>query len=440
MSTGYKDVRLARRANELFDRIVATGSVVLRRIGGDRGGELAAHRFLSHPDISPELLLETFATRTSAACAGRFVVAVQDTTEINFAGRDADRRDLGPAAGGKSTGFFVHPVIALDQSSGSVLGVVDAHIWTRPARTPNRRRLPYEEKESARWLTMAESCAARLSGARRIVVVGDRESDIHALFARRPDGVEMVVRSRHDRQVRGGLRLSEAVAAQAPLGRMEVAIAARPGRKARVAQVVVRAVRVEVLRPAESVDVDDAPCVALTVVDVVEEAAPCGAKALHWRLLTTLEVADMAAAREVVAIYRLRWRIEEVFRVLKRQGLDLPGTQVRRGESLFNLAALAIAAAARIVQLVDARDSSERPATDVLDEELLPLVARISQSLEGKTQRQKNPHPPGSLAWLAWVVARLGGWNCYYKPPGPKTMAEGWKQLAAMLAGAMLLA
>jgi hypothetical protein len=39
------------------------------------------------------------------------------------------------------------------------------------------------------------------------------------------------------------------------------------------------------------------------------------------------------------------------------------------------------------------------------------------------------------LAWLSWIVARLGGWNCYYKPPGPKTMRAGWDRLAAMVAG-----
>ena len=33
-----------------------------------------------------------------------------------------------------------------------------------------------------------------------------------------------------------------------------------------------------------------------------------------------------------------------------------------------------------------------------------------------------NFHPPRSLAWLAWIVARLGGWNSYYKSPGLKTM------------------
>jgi hypothetical protein len=33
------------------------------------------------------------------------------------------------------------------------------------------------------------------------------------------------------------------------------------------------------------------------------------------------------------------------------------------------------------------------------------------------------------------VRARLGGWNCYYKPPGAKTMRAGWAQFATMTAG-----
>ena len=64
--------------------------------------------------------------------------------------------------------------------------------------------------------------------------------------------------------------------------------------------------------------------------------------------------------------------------------------------------------------------------------------AAISASLEGATDRQKNPHKQGSLAWLAWIAARLGGWNCYYKPPGPKTMRAGWAQFATMAAGFLI--
>jgi integrase/recombinase XerD len=35
------------------------------------------------------------------------------------------------------------------------------------------------------------------------------------------------------------------------------------------------------------------------------------------------------------------------------------------------------------------------------------LAEAIGPTLAGKTDRQKNPHPPRSLAWLAWIVARL---------------------------------
>ena len=130
--------------------------------------------------------------------------------------------------------------------------------------------------------------------------------------------------------------------------------------------------------------------------------------------------------------------IEEVFRVLKSDGLDLEATQVEAAGRLFKLAALGLAAATRILQLVDARDGSTRPASDVVDPALFDAIEAIGKTLEGNTDRQKNPHQRESLAWLSWIVARLGGWNCYYKPPGPKTMAIGWKQLASMINGFIL--
>ncbi|MGL4962523.1 MAG: hypothetical protein ACRC67_14925, partial [Inquilinus sp.] len=46
------------------------------------------------------------------------------------------------------------------------------------------------------------------------------------------------------------------------------------------------------------------------------------------------------------------------------------------------------------------------------------LLEACCAQLEGKTQRQKNPHPKGSLAYAAWVCARLGGWTGYYGKPG----------------------
>ena len=175
----------------------------------------------------------------------------------------------------------------------------------------------------------------------------------------------------------------------------------------------------------------------LGLVCVDEIDAPA-AGALSWRLLTTLPVETAAQAAEVVRLYRLRWRIEEVFRVLKSEGLRLEATQMRVPEKLFRLSVLALGAAVRILQLVDARDGGRRPMSDVLDASARPVAAALGRSQERATARQRNPHRAGTLAWLCWIVARFGGWNCYGKPPGPKIMARGWERFAAALTGALM--
>lgn len=428
------DVRLSDRGDWLVDRIVATGSLVLRRVGGDRAGEIASHRFLDNEKVRAGAIVDALAWRTAAACAGRRVVAVQDTTEVNFAGRDRARRGLGPAGNGVALGFFIHPVVAVDAEDGAVLGLVDAEIWTRDgAAKPDRRKRRFEDKESRRWLDGAVSAGRRLAAARQVILVSDSESDIYPVFVHQPEEVELIVRVAQNRAL-----ASKGLLFDAPLGArgtLTVAVSAKPGQKARNARLRLRAGSVRLARPRNGAAGCDPDSLAINMVETVEIAPPKGVKALHWRLYTTLPVDTAEAAAEVVRLYRLRWRIEEVFRVLKSDGLKLEDTQVTAAGRLFKLAALGLVAAVRIVQLTDARDGSRRPATDVIDGALIEPVAAIGKSLEGKTERQKNHHPKGSLAWLAWITARLGGWNCYYKPPGPKTMATGWKQLAAMLEG-----
>lgn len=81
------------------------------------------------------------------------------------------------------------------------------------------------------------------------------------------------------------------------------------------------------------------------------------------------------------------------------------------------------------------REGSERPATDVASEAQIAAAAALCPTLEGKTDRQRNHHPPGSLAWMARIAARPGGWTCSDKPPGPKTMRDGWQRFAAIAEG-----
>jgi len=425
----------------IFERVVTTGSLVVREIGGDRAGEMSAHRFLGSPHVTPEEIIATAGTRTAAACTGRRIVVAQDTTEINFSGRDRGRKGLGPAGDGKSLGFFCHAAVAVDVEDEALLGVVHARIWTRTGKPAKQRRSrPIEEKESIRWIEATATADDRLSGAAQRIIVGDREFDIYSQFVRRPVGAELIVRCAQNRKLADGERLFEAPSDWREFGTMDVRVPpSRPGDPGRTACVTVKAGRVCICKPLNGASKADPATVTLTYVEVNEPHPPQGHKPIVWRLLTTLPVAgeddELAAAQEIVRLYRLRWRAEQVFRAIKSDGLRLEDTQVKDAHRLFNLSAIALIGAARTIQLVDARDGSPRPATDVADQAFIEVAKVIGPTLERSTARQKNPHRPASLAWLSWIVARLGGWNCYYKPPGPKTMRRGWDKLAAMVAG-----
>lgn len=437
----FGDTRRAKAGAALFQRVVASGSLVLHQVGGDRAGEMSAHRFLSSAHVTPVEILKAAGERTASACMGRRIVAAQDTTEINFSGRDRGRRGLGPAGDGKALGFFCHAMVAVDADDEALLGVLHANIWTRTSKDVTARRSrPIEDKESIRWLEATAVAGELLGSAAQVIVVGDRECDIYSQFARVPSGVELIVRAAQDRRLADDERLFDAPSDWREFGCMDIRVPpSRPGEAARVANVGVKAGRVCIAKPRNGAAAADPATVTLTYVEVRETNAPKGHKPIIWRLLTTLPVAgeadEFAAAQEIVKLYRLRWRIEQVFRAMKSDGLRLEETQIKDAARLFNLAAIALTAAARTIQLVDARDGSSRPATDVADEGLIAAAEAIGPTLERNTARQKNPHPLRSLAWITWIIARLGGWNCYYKPPGPKTMRAGWNKLSAMAAG-----
>src|SRR5229473_93881 len=92
------------------------------------------------------------------------------------------------------------------------------------------------------------------------------------------------------------------------------------------------------------------------------------------------------------------------------------------------------------MQLVLDRDGrTGQQLADAVDPADMAALRGRNASLEGRTEKLKNPHDSTTLAWLAWIVARLGGWSGYtskgYKPPGPKTMHHGLLRLDPILLG-----
>lgn len=419
--------------------MVAGQSVCLRRLArGARGGIVGFGRFLANQRVTLGALIAGWGQATSQACAGRHVLAIQDTSEISFATTQARRRGLGEIGKGGGRGVLLHAMIALDAETGGLLGLVWGRIWTRRGRVKvhhNKRLL--KDKESNRWVTTAAKAGTVLAKAAMVTCISDREGDLYAAWAR--DGrrrVHLLARAMKDRPVLGGGWLSTAKLSLA--GEADVALRARPGRAAREAHLVARFGQVTLTKPKYLREKGLAGQVTLSLVEVVETGTPKGAEPVLWRLLTTHPVEDAAMAWRVVGWYRDRWTIEQFFRTLKLQGLQLEDSQLETADRLIKLTAIAARAAVIVMQLVQARDGSTGQGAQIAftPTEIETLEALLPQ-LEGKTALQKNPHPPRSLAWAAWIIGKLGGWDGYPKsrPPGPITMRHGLQDFLAIAQG-----
>jgi hypothetical protein len=65
------------RGGTILERMVARKTVCLRRLGGNRGGELQAGRFFANSKVTAAKIVEGWSERTGAAVAGRHVLAIQ---------------------------------------------------------------------------------------------------------------------------------------------------------------------------------------------------------------------------------------------------------------------------------------------------------------------------------------------------------------------------
>ena len=307
------------------------------------------------------------------------------------------------------------------------------------AKLEGRKQRAIEDKESYRWLLATDEASEVLAGAASITMVADRESDIYEQFARRPEGVQLLTRAAQDRCLEEAGRLFATIDAWPEQHRETIVLPAQPGREAREACLALRFGPVSLRRPAAA-SKELAASVDLFVVDVAEVDVPPGVEKLQWRLLTTHAVTTTEQARQIVTWYRLRWTIEQVFRTLKSAGVQVDQSQVTQARRFVKLAVVGLIAAVRIMQIVIGRDGrTAQTMADAIDPAHEPALTALNGRLEGRTEKLKNPHPPASLAWFAWIVGRLGGWFGYtsrgYKPAGPKTIARGLIRLNNFFTG-----
>jgi hypothetical protein len=466
---GYFGDERRRKVGELLvERIAERQEVCIRKLGNDRPEQVRFRRFLYNDAVTVEEMLAHRAMFVAAAAQGRHVLAIQDTSEINYQAQSGRKQRLGTVGNGSDVGLFVHPVLAVDARNGECLGLVDAQVWRRTeGKAANYKKLPIEEKESYRWLQGGEQAKAVLSEASLVTIVDDREGDIYEKWARLPDArTHLLTRACRDRSLANGDRLFSMMEGFPEEHRYEIDLRARPEKKrsARRALLAVRFGTVTIRRSGNCSDPTAPATVELFAIEVRELDAPPGEEPILWRLLTTHRVENIAQALAVIGWYRLRWNIEQLFRTLKRQGLGIEQSVIEDGAALEKLAVMALIGAAMTMQLALARNAARTsppadagasaadpapqepsvnppvPASRVFDPDQIKVLHALQRKLQGRTRKQQNPYPIDSLAWAAWTIARLGGWTGYAtdKSDGPITMRDGLQRFNAIVDGYQL--
>ena len=285
----FGDDRLRKNGALMVQRMIERQEVCIRKLADTRPEQMRFRRFLGNSAVTAA---EMVAHRRSfaAAAVGRHVLAIQDTSEINYQAQSGRKRRLGTVGNGTDVGLFVHPVIAVDADNGECLGLLDAQVWRRTnGKAANYKTLPIEQKESYRWLRGAEQAKATLHEAAMVTIIDDREGDIYEKWARLPDPrTHLLTRACRDRRLADGGTLFARMAGFAEAHRYTIEVPARPGkRSARPACLAVRYGRVRICRSGNCSDRTAPPEVELYAVEVREIDPPQGEEPILWRLLTT---------------------------------------------------------------------------------------------------------------------------------------------------------
>jgi hypothetical protein len=424
--------------------------VNIRQISQDWAEQMGYYRFLSHEQVSVGEITGSLRSQCQQQVDGLHVLAISDSSEINLQAHQGRIQPdgLGVVGNNRDLGFFIHPTLVLNAASGFPLGISDVQVWSRPRDHLDKhsRRyptLPIEDKESFKWLESAfnsQRCFD-LGGATTVTYIGDREADIYEEWARVPSRhTHLLIRACRDRVLADSPQTLFEVLSQQPCeGTYHFRVMAdlRKGQLEREAFMAVRCVQVALKRPKRLNGTDYPPSVTLYAVEAKEINPPPGQSPIHWRLLTTHPVSSIEQALQVIRWYSWRWRIEQLFATLKQGGLDLEATQLESGKAIQCLCLLALSAAVRVLQLSQARHDETQATTVVFSEPQLEFLSQLAPTLEGRTVKQQNPHPPLTLAWATWLIARLGGWSGLQsqRPPGTRTLFNGLRQFDALFRG-----
>ena len=450
--TDLEDLRLVYRGNKILGDLFSKSVHSIRQLSANDASAKGFYRFLQNDRVSEEDIIYNLSSNCKAACSGKYVVCIQDTTEINLSShsnRIKKDSDIGTtnAKNEKGLGFLLHPSLVLDAAECIPYGYADIKVWNRPLSFTSKferkyNALPIEQKESYRWIEVSNNTKAALSDVvTGMVIVQDREGDIYEQFATVPDEkTDLLIRARTNRVLSDKKKLFSCLEGNKAEGTYTLGVEGKKNRKKRTAQIEIRYKEIEIHK-TDGASKGAAAYIKLTVIEA-KEIGYNGTDKICWRLLTTLNIADVQTAKNCIEWYSWRWTVEEVFKILKKEGYNIEASELEYAASVRKMCLLIMEVVIKLFLMrlayatpeivLEAESCFTKAEQKFLDQQII--------SLEGKTEKQKNPYKTKDLKRYVWAIARLGGWKGYEskRHPGITTLWIGIKYFKAAMQGWMI--
>jgi hypothetical protein len=446
------DHRLEVRAEKLSRQLSLTPSSSIRKLSNSPAEHKANLRFLNNERVEEEILVKEASNRVRQLVTDRHILVVTDTCEVNMSGhkgRLKPNSGLGRSDKSDTTHCFkIHPGMVMDAVSLNPLGFSWIKVFHRDEQMPDRnernyKRQPIEEKESYKWIEVAQKSKEVLAGSASVTFIEDREGDIYEQFVRIPDEKHhLIIRSRTTRNLTNGNNLYAEVDSTAVAGvyLIEVPTDNRKQQYRRKASIELRFTSCEIKCPDKVSNKGYPPSITITCISAKEIGN--ASNPISWKLLTTHRVENFEAALQIVYWYSVRWYIEQVFRLLKHQGFGIEESELESGWALRKLVVMQLSALLKILQMNIAYSQPEggQPIEEVFEADQIEVLHKLNRKLQGNTEKLRNNFDPKTTKWATWIIAKLGGWKGYDSqgPPGVIVLKRGLERLGYIIEGIKL--
>ncbi|MBD0296672.1 MAG: IS4 family transposase, partial [Flavisolibacter sp.] len=109
-------------------------------------------------------------------------------------------------------------------------------------------------------------------------------------------------------------------------------------------------------------------------------------------LLTTWAVESLQAALLCIEWYTCRWIIEEVFRILKKEGFDIESSELAQGKAIRKLCLLMLETIVKlfVMQIAYAMPEEALNPHSCFSQQEIACMEQQIEPLEGKTEKLKT--------------------------------------------------